>query len=51
MIILGILLILFVVSIASSVVEDGLDFYKDGKFWLSLCSLVVLAGLMTQRMG
>jgi hypothetical protein len=49
MIVLGLLLLLFLMSMANCIAEEGLDFYKDPKFWLSLVALLTLVGVAFTR--
>jgi hypothetical protein len=49
MIIVGVLIMLFLASLANSILEDGYDCYKDTKFWLSLFALLLLGGLAFQQ--
>lgn len=46
MITLTIFYVLLLANMGNVIIEDGLDFYKDIKFWLSLVSTMVLSGLL-----
>ncbi len=42
MVILSILYLLFGMNLFHVMTEDGLSFYKDGRFWTTIIPLVVL---------
>jgi hypothetical protein len=45
MIIISVLIMLFLASLANSILEDGYECYKDTKFWLSLIALLLLGSI------